>query len=114
MIEMVAINGAVLTAAQQRWMRRLAEGNMSFYEATEKIRLLPQNREGCTALLGWLRCMDDAYAYEFLVNYFWIFLTENEKRMVVKKVRSLFIEEIWRGILWRLDRDERKRYMEDL
>lgn len=114
MIEMVAINGVVLSAAQRRWMRRLAQGNMSITEAMEKIELLPRNREGCNVLLGWLSCMDDSYGYEVIVDDYWDLLTEEEKRMVVQKVRFLFVEEIWRDILWRLDRDERKHYMEDL
>ena len=110
----VIVDGTLLAVAQRRWMRRLAQGNMSITEAMEKIELLPRNREGCNVLLGWLSCMDDAYGYEVLVDDFWDFLTENEKRMVVQKVRTLFIEEIWRDILWRLNRNERKRYLEDL
>jgi hypothetical protein len=114
MIEMVAVNGAILSVAQQRWMRRLAQGNMSIAEAVEKIELLPRNREGCNVLLGWLSNVRDSYGYEVLVDDYWELLTEKEKRMVVQKVRFLFIEEIWRDILWRLNRDERKRYLEDL
>lgn len=114
MIEVVAINGVILSAAQQRWMRRLAQGNMSITEAMEKIELLPRNREGCNVLLGWLSSMDDSYGYEVLVDDFWELLTEEEKRMNVRKVRFLFIEEIWRDILWRLSKEERNHYLEEL
>lgn len=115
MVEIVVINGAELSAAQRRWMFRLATGDMlSIAEAAEKIDMLPRTREGCNVLLSWLYHMDDCYGYEVLVTDFWDLLTETERRMIVGKVQVLFCEEIQCEILCHLDRDERKLYMEDL